>query len=360
MSAANDRKRSGFTLIELLVVIAIIAVLVGLLLPAVQKVREAANRMSCSNNMKQMGLALHLYHDAFNNFPRGTYDDVGQYVNCVAALPWSVYILPNLEQGNLYNRFDTTSYNWNNPTIAGTFNNPPNNLVGTDPNTLNPAFNPAATSLKVYQCPSSPSRGIVFTDSWSGPNTFGSESTGPYAGNNSWSCSASDYCSTAGVGGWFDCSAYLGAGAQGAYNGVLNDNNLVVSIAKISDGTSNTWLVAEHAGMPDVYIAGPKLYASAPLFATNPQLGATSGGGWADESNADQWLGGNTYDGMNPGLGGPCFINCDNIAGFFSFHTGGANFVYADGHVQFVAQNVDPKIVIMSVAYNDGYVIPSF
>jgi prepilin-type N-terminal cleavage/methylation domain-containing protein/prepilin-type processing-associated H-X9-DG protein len=360
MSTSNARNRSGFTLVELLVVIAIIAVLIGLLLPAVQKVRAAAAVTQCQNNLKQMGLALLNYHGINKMFPRGTYDDVGAYTACDAALPWSVWILPYLEQDSLYARFDTSSYDWNNPTIAGTFNNPPNNLVGTDPNTANPAFNPAATPLKVYQCPASPSRGAIFTDSWNSPNMFASESTGPYDGNQSWTCSASDYCAAAGVGGWFDCSNYLGAGAQFAYNGVLNDNNIIVTIPYITDGTSNTWLVAEHAGMPDLWISGPKLYASAPSFATVPQLGAPSGGGWSDEGNADQWLGGNTYDGMNPGGGGPCFINCDNIAGYFSFHTGGANFLYADGHVQFVTQNVDPKVVIESVAYNDGYVVPSY
>ncbi len=167
--------RRAFTLIELLVVIAIIAILIGLLLPAVQKVREAAARMSCTNNLKQQGLALLSYHDISQRFPFGGSDD---YTDAGGldyySLPWGVYILPFIEQQNLYQRFTVASilgqggsvlFNMQPPSALGPsspllFNNPPNNTNLTDQ-----TLNPAATPLKVYRCASSPSpTNAVYTD----------------------------------------------------------------------------------------------------------------------------------------------------------------------------------------------------
>jgi prepilin-type processing-associated H-X9-DG protein len=85
-----------------------------------------------------------------------------------------------------------------------------------------------------------------------------------------------------------------------------------------------------------------------------------SGNAWADENNGDQWLGGNTYDGLNPVGGGPCVVNCANIQGIFAFHTGGANALFGDGHVQFIKSSIDPKTAVLLTVFADGQVVPDF
>lgn len=333
----KGRRRRAFTLIELLVVIAIIAILIGLLLPAVQKVREAAARAKCSNNLKQIGIALHMYHDAYQKFPWGVNDKGSDSTGTISLPPWGVMILPYIEQQNLYNRFN----------VAVAFNTPPNNTNATDP-----TQNPAATSVKTYQCPSSPSQGVVYQDNWdNNPNAYG-----PYSGSPSWTVSATDYIGISGVLGRLT-NTYA-SGLSFSHTGILNDDRQV-KMLDITDGTANTWMVGEQGGAPNVYGAGPKILASPPYDPSSTGM-YISGNGWADANNGNQWFGGSSFDGTNPIGGGPCIINCSNIQGVFAFHTQGANFVYADGHVQFVKQSLDPKTAIMLIVFSDGLVIPDY
>jgi prepilin-type N-terminal cleavage/methylation domain-containing protein/prepilin-type processing-associated H-X9-DG protein len=354
------RSKRAFTLIELLVVIAIIAILIGLLLPAVQKVREAAARTSCSNNLKQMGLALHNYHDTNQIFPWGGSDDDNGYM----SLPWGVYILPYLEQQNVYSKFNvavlagngnqgTETFNGQSPDALGPmspllFNNPPNNT-----NSTNYILNPAATPLKVYRCASSPNAGTqTYTDTWTAQGC--SNQSGPPAGSPAWTVAITDYVATSGVpgGAWRTYNPTLPNGTE---EGILNDN-YPVKITAITDGTSNTWLVAECGGAPNVWIAGPRQTSMNCANALS-----VSGLGWADENNGDWWLSGSDFSGLFPGINGPCIMNCTNAGGgFYSFHTGGANFLYADAHVQFVTTGLLPGVGAMLVRFQDGYVIPSY
>jgi len=243
------RRWQAFTLIELLVVIAIIGVLVGLLLPAVQKVREAANRMSCQNNLKQMGLALHNMHDAIGYLPSAGAAD-GKPFNGGPFFPWgegtnwSIYILPYVEQGNVFSKL--TFYGDSGWTDNQTQTAP----GGYSSSALNNVTLINSVGLKLYRCPSDPK-----------PNTIRNDSNVRDAsGNETIQVNRNSYVAIAGAVNNIDGSGQFkesrntdGSGwTQGgwgitAWGGVICPDNQNIKLSSMSDGTSNTMLLSEQS-----------------------------------------------------------------------------------------------------------------
>ncbi len=335
----NVRAPAAFTLVELLVVIAIIGILIALLLPAVQAAREAARRAQCSNNMKQIGLGLHNYHDVNRTFPFAfMVDDTTLNVQV-----WGTRILPYIEQGPLYDQYHNTMPAFNEATGLGF----PAAEVADNMAVIR-------TEIDGFICPSTPGSDRIYN----GGLPSGSLGSGVPPADLTWTAAPSDYIASLGVdpNGAFAAAAYSGgraalskpAGCMVAAGDGLGIGLPMGSsaIATIRDGTSNTILVGERTGGGNIYLADGRL---APAASPWTELAAANGGGWGDVLNGYHYIMGSLDDGTPPPLsptGGPCVINCSNArnAGYYSFHPGGAQFLLGDGSVRFVSETVDKYV----------------
>lgn len=317
------KPKQGFTLIELLVVIAIIAVLIALLLPAVQQAREAARRTQCRNNLKQLGLALHNYHDVYDTFPPGYTARTVSPTSPISdetgpGFAWSFAILPQMEQANLVNQVDTNG----NAQDAG-------NIAVVQDKVLN-----------AFLCPSD-----------SAPNSFQVTDTS----SNTFQLPRSNY---PGILGY--ASATMNPGNA---SGVFYRNSRT-KFRDISDGTSNTICVGERKAMHDFNNQAPveaftTWYAAIPNVIRNAGMSGMMAS--MAEGPASMILG---------HVGQPAMMsmmqmhstpnNTNHIVHFSSQHTGGVQFLLCDGSVHFVSENIDYDLFRNLGERGDGNVLGEF
>jgi prepilin-type N-terminal cleavage/methylation domain-containing protein/prepilin-type processing-associated H-X9-DG protein len=329
MRLRTRRPSPGFTLVELLVVIAIIAVLIALLLPAIQKVREASQRTQCQNNMRQLALACLNYESANKTFPIGDQRD-GPTLGSTTpvAIVWHALILPYIEQGNLASLYNYKAH-WSDPS---------NNAA-------------IAYQINVFNCPSTPRQPRLDATTMELPGGALSADPAPPGGVcDYWGINETDPRCVVANPAYFTAveqaaaQAAVGAGMPASADyipqltGVLCRGRMEPTrIADITDGTSNTILFLESAGRPFQYGPGQQLIGT-----LDPGEGR-----WADPNGNLKIKGSNPATGLHDSnlANNTCSMNCDNINETYSFHTSGCNIAFSDGSVRFLSTNTPIGVI---------------
>ena len=301
MRLSISRLRPAFTLIELLVVIAIIAILIAMLVPAVQKVRAAAARIQCANNLKQIGLAVHNYASANEScFPK--------WDGFQRRLGWTTLLLPYLEQEGLYKTVDQAQ-SW---------------YVSA-----NGCQNRAAGQVRMnnFVCPANPgaSRTVLIQD--------------PENSGGSFQAAPTDYTVADGF--------YYSVNPMNRVEGTMQSIRQAPKrrLTDVTDGTSNTLIIFENADVPNLWINGQLVKDNS----TTPQvINHSNHGGWANP-NSNSVRG---WDATGTVQFGPYIVNKRNGAAVYGFHTGGAHILLADGSVQFLSESTTSEMLKRLISYN--------
>ncbi len=321
------RRNRGFTLIELLVVIAIIAVLIALLLPAVQQAREAARRSQCKNNLKQIGLAMHNYHDTYSALPWAGATGNGGDVEM--ACTWRYSILPYIDQAPLYTQMSA---------------------VDRGPGNLNTWVSGAVTvpfHLQVisgYQCPSENQEKILSGNQVGGdcsvPSTCAMSNYNMSAGTCS-PCGGTPPMAAAGVPMLVDNYYCTYTKGDGMFSHGSGAKMLSLNLKACNDGTSNTLLGGEKT-----------VYPSGSVPANSPGTDGTNYSGWLS-----QW---GSVSSVSHGINYPGRASyCSGIQ-YGSRHVGGAHFVMVDGSVTFISQNVAFQVLAALATKNASDIVGNY
>ncbi|MCB9953315.1 MAG: DUF1559 domain-containing protein [Planctomycetaceae bacterium] len=293
-------RRRGFTLIELLVVIAIIAVLIALLLPAVQQAREAARRSQCKNNLKQIGLALHNYHDVYSTFPMGA-------TRITEGLSWHVAILPQMEQAPLYDKFE----------FGSTTMTPNDDRWDQTTNLPHCRFSP----MPIYLCPSGTQ--VVADDNAANYTTHYYGVAGPTGINPATGAAYSE--NTSGSHGGFSREGLFTFGEVRRMRDITDGTSTTLAVGEISwtkrNGNNTRYRSWTRGGQLNSHLAGAKNVAQ--------------------QINAD-------------------YTALFNDMSFGSNHVGGAQFLMGDGAVRFLSENIDYNLLLSLASIGGGEVVSEF